>query len=83
MDRIESELLDIIRNIGNNLPKDDLDSIKELVSVGEYAVAFENFCTQLYEYDVAIKQSEKDRLNVVGIQMRLDKALWDDLLVVE
>jgi hypothetical protein len=33
------------------LPERDVDSVEELVQVREWALALENLCTQLYEYD--------------------------------
>ena len=37
-----------------DLPQDDIERAEELVYVGEWAVALENLCTQLYEYDVDV-----------------------------
>jgi predicted HAD superfamily phosphohydrolase len=79
--KIESELQELVLIYEKRLPVNDVDSIKELVGVGEYAVAFENFCTQLYEYDVAVAQSDRSRLEIIGKEMRLEDSLWTDLEV--
>ena len=76
---IASELQELVSIYENFLPKSDVDSIKELVSVNEYAVAFENFCTQLFEYDVVVSQADKHRFEVLGTEMRVDPSLWLDL----
>ncbi|WP_245457603.1 MafI family immunity protein [Rhizobium leguminosarum] len=49
---IENRLTELIRDFGRRLPD---EYIREYVSLAEYnecAVALENLCTQLYEYDV-------------------------------
>ncbi len=79
INKIESELQELVPLYEKYLPESDVDSIKELVSVGEYAVAFENFCTQLYEYNVAVAQSDRSRLEIIGKEMRLVSSLWTDL----
>ncbi len=78
--KIKSELVEFINIFESFLPKDDIKSIQELVDVGEYGVAFENFCTQLHEYDVEVEESIVERLASIGTEMKLNKTLWADLL---
>ncbi len=76
---IAQEINQIICELKGFLLEEDFQSIQELVSVGEYAVAFENLCTQLYEYDVLVDVNVKERLEEIGTEMSLDRSLWEDL----
>jgi hypothetical protein len=37
-----------------SLPLADLEQVEDLIQAGEQRVAFENLCTQIYEYDVRL-----------------------------
>jgi len=36
------------------LPEDDIDNVEGLIQVGEWLVAFETLCTQIYEWDISL-----------------------------
>ncbi|MCP4371709.1 MAG: MafI family immunity protein [Deltaproteobacteria bacterium] len=78
--KIKSELIDFIDKFKSFLPKDDIESIRELVDAGEYKVAFENLCTQLYEYEIKVEPATVKELDNIGTKMKLNKSLWLDLL---
>jgi hypothetical protein len=54
LDDIERQLATILDESKAWIPAEQLADMCDLVSAGESGVAFENFCTQLLEYDAVI-----------------------------
>lgn len=76
---IEARLRQVLRELGDSLPEDDVDSILSLIEAGEWGIALENLCTQLYEYDVAIPKHLLDEIALLGHKMKLDPDFWESL----
>jgi hypothetical protein len=52
--------------VETELPPDDLASILVLVEAGEWVVALEALCTQIYEYDVTLGNAQRSSLTDLG-----------------
>ena len=52
--------------VDTELPPDDLASIRVLVEAGEWVVALETMCTQIYEYDVTLRNAQRSSLTDLG-----------------
>lgn len=65
--------------VEDRLPPSDVDNVWELVEAGEPGVAFEILCTQLYEYDVAVKDTTLASLAELGTYFKFDPRLWEIL----
>jgi rRNA-processing protein FCF1 len=50
--------------------------MKELVAAGEPGVALENYCAQLFEYDVAVPTEVVAELEGLGRAMGINKKCW-------
>lgn len=61
------------------LPQRDIRSIWELIDAGEPGIAFENLCTQLYEYEVTPDEPSREVLAEIGTYFRLNADLWKRL----
>lgn len=61
------------------LPRCDLESVSELISVGEYGIALEDLCTQLYEHEIPVTGHLRHLLAEVGAAMQMDPSNWTDL----
>lgn len=61
------------------LPQADIKSIWELIDAGEPGIAFENLCTQLYEYNVTPDEPSQEALAEIGTYFGLDADLWERL----
>jgi hypothetical protein len=48
------------------LPKSDVESITVLIDAGEWRVALEALCTQIYEYDLEVNDAQRSVLNALG-----------------
>jgi hypothetical protein len=71
--------LHLIMDAANGLPLSDVEQIEGLIQVGERAVAFENLCTQIYEYDIQLPSYLQDTLISVGEQLKVDPRYWQRL----
>ena len=69
----------VLALFSDRLPPLELEDLESLAIAGESAVAFENLCVQLYEYDVALVPEELARLAQVGELMRIDPSYWQKL----
>jgi hypothetical protein len=61
------------------LAQRDVRSIWELIDAGEPGVAFENLCTQLYEYEVTPDEASWEALAEIGAYFRSNPDLWQRL----
>ena len=50
----------------DGLPDRDRDSIRVLVEAGEWTVALENLCTQIFELDIETDEATDDELHGLG-----------------
>lgn len=77
---IQAALLRAINDLAaRGLPEVDVSTAVELTGVGEPGVAFEHVCTQLYEYDIAITDSEREILKELGTAMERKPEYWERL----
>jgi hypothetical protein len=76
---IQAELLTILESSGQQLPSEQVADMKELVQAGEPGIALENFCTQLFEYDVTVPEQVRVRLQRLGEKMGVRRDYWERL----
>lgn len=69
--------LHLIMDAANDLPLRDVEQIEGLIQVGERAVAFENLCTQMYEYDIRLPSDLQDTLLSIGEQLGVVPRYWE------
>lgn len=69
--------LHLIMDAANDLPLRDVEQIEGLIQVGERAVAFENLCTQIYEYDIRLPSDLHDTLLSIGEQPGVAPRYWE------
>lgn len=79
MQAIEDKLVAIIVGFERELPAAQVAEMQELAKAGEPGIAFENLCTQLYEYDVAIDSARLEMIAEVGRFMGIDDSFWQNL----
>jgi len=76
MHEIEDQLLQIIHRYTEQLPAEQLKEMADLVQAGEPGIGFENLCTQLHEYDVAVDNGTLRQLEDIGTRMGLAPKNW-------
>jgi hypothetical protein len=64
------------------LPADDVDNVQSLIDVGEWLVAFETLCTQVYEWGISLPPrviGDLERLgHALGAPGKYAERLWQD-----
>jgi hypothetical protein len=71
--------LRLVLDAASALPPHDVQQAEGLIQVGERAVAFENLCTQLYEYDIRLPLDLRDTLVSIGKQLGVQPRYWKRL----
>jgi hypothetical protein len=61
------------------LRSEDVENVEDLIRAGEWTVAFENLCTQLYEYDVAIPPATLVKISELGRDVGASPRYWQML----
>jgi hypothetical protein len=79
LNEIEKCLLDFLVREGSPLPEGELIGMIELVRAGEPGIALENFCTQLFEYDVKVSPMVLNEIASLGIAMGINSRYWERL----
>jgi hypothetical protein len=81
MSTLERQFAALLEEMSKSLTATDLEQIRELVDVGELGVAFENFCTQLYERGGVCERGQILRIAAIGEAMRINPRYWQILKV--
>jgi hypothetical protein len=69
----------LLGELSTSLTEADIEQIRELVDAGELGVAFENFCTQLYEWDAVCSREQIDRIAYIGKAMGIKPDYWQNI----
>ncbi len=69
--------LHLVMDAARALPPSDLEQVEDLIRVGEQRVAFENLCTQIYEYDISLPLYLRGLLAEVGEQLGVAPRYWE------
>ena len=71
--------LHLVMDAANDLPLRDVEQVEGLIQVGERGVAFENLCTQIYEYDIRLPSDLRDTFASIGEQLGVAARYWERL----
>jgi hypothetical protein len=71
--------LHLIMDAASDLPLRDVEQVESLIQVGEHAVAFENLCTQIYEYEIRLPSDLRDTVVSTGEQLGVAARYWERL----
>lgn len=63
------------------LTADDISNVQSLIDVGEWLVAFETLCTQIYEWEIGLEpgvmRDLEDLGSALGARRELTDHLWE------
>jgi hypothetical protein len=76
---IEHRLGRILEQFGTGLPPEQLRDMQDLVKAGEPGVAFENYCTQMFEYGMSLPAAVVEELDRLGREMGINEEYWERL----
>ncbi len=71
--------LHLVMDAARSLPLRDLEQVEDLIQAGEQRVAFENLCTQIYEYDVGLPSYLRGLLAEAGEHLGVAPRYWERL----
>lgn len=61
------------------LTPDDISNVQSLIDVGEWLVAFETLCTQIYEWEIVVEADVIRELEALGTALGARRELTDNL----
>ncbi|KRE60035.1 MafI family immunity protein [Nostocoides sp. Soil756] len=65
------------------LTPDDINNVQSLIDVGEWLVAFETLCTQIYEWEIRLEldvvRDMEGLGTALGARRELTDHLWEDV----
>ena len=64
-----------------DFPEGEVERIRELVRVGEWAIALENLCSQLYEYEFVVSPTILGHIEELGRETGVEPRYWTRLSV--
>ena len=76
---VEIELTALADSFAGRLPDSIIEDVKEYVDFREWGVAFNLLCEQLYEFDIAISESEWEQIENIGKALKLEDYSWIEL----
>lgn len=76
---LEESIASVLDSLGG-MPF-DMQECRTLVHAGEYGVAIENLCTQLFEYDVVLSTVQKECIAAIAKRLTICDGYWRPLLV--
>ena len=79
MKALEEQFEALLEELAGSLTPTDCEQIRELVGANELGVAFENFCTQLFERDAVCSLDQKRRIESIGTAMGISADYWKNL----
>ena len=74
--QVERRLVVVLRKAAGWLPQEQLAFMESAADHGEPGVAFENFCTQIYEYDVQVPEAMVHELAELAAMMEMTLPPW-------
>lgn len=69
---VVSRLRTFLHGVADLVPNDALN-IEELIKAGEHLIAFENLCTQLYEYGVVLTSCKLQAVEQLATKLGADR----------
>jgi hypothetical protein len=76
---IENRAFVLLESLQGKLPSDEFEDIRELIAAGEWGVALENLCQQLYEHDILVDAATLERIRNLAQHMHLPPKTWQFL----
>ncbi len=77
--KIRTNLRKILDDSRSKLTDQNIEFITELIDAGEWGLALEVTCEQLYEYDMKVDPDLYELMDSTGKLMKMDSSKWDFL----
>lgn len=77
---IQRATISLIQQFRGRLDDEWLDDYQSTAEHGEWGLAFENLCEQLFEFDVSPDEQEFQTICEIGESMKIDPQRWNFLV---
>ena len=77
---VEERIAVLVGGFSGRLSVEITEECKSLAQHGEWGVALENFCVQLYEYDIIPSVDELAEIQRLATEMELNDDVWSFLV---
>jgi hypothetical protein len=81
MNTLKYRFKSILKELSPKLTKTDYEQVEELADARELGIAFENFCTQLYERDALCSPEQIHEIALIGEAMEINEKYWTIIAV--
>jgi len=83
--QIEQSLCEVLGYLKGILREPDYTNASELIDAGEYGIALDVICAQLFEFEISVPRAAYVKLEEIGQRMHIPKHTWTILqpLVIE
>lgn len=78
---LEKRLSLLTESLKPQIPERVYMQTVEVIAAGEYGVALENLCSNLFEFDVVISKDIFAEIVSIGRSMNLSQNTWKDVAV--
>lgn len=79
IDAAAGRLRAVVIELEGTLSAGDVANVWDLIEVGEWALALDTLCTQLYEFDTRLTRQVWSELAQLGLFLGVSRHLWVDL----
>tara|TARA_B100000700_G_C14802104_1_gene741100 strand:+ start:394 stop:648 length:255 start_codon:yes stop_codon:yes gene_type:complete len=79
MKELAGKINDFLGATASGLADSDIENAKSFLKHGEYGVAFELICEQLYENDALLTEEQISVAQEIAVMMELDDNSWSFL----
>lgn len=73
--RLKKEILSLLSEVPD-LPKADRDNVVMFLEGGEWGLAFDSLCHQIYENDITIAENFYERAASIASSMQIENSEW-------
>lgn len=70
------KLFELLNETTKTLPSNDVRNITEFIENGEWGLAYEILCIQLYEYDIQISRGFYEKISSLGKSIGIQSSIW-------
>lgn len=74
---VEERILSLLASLSSRVPADIIDRARAEVEYGEYGVAFESLCENVFEVDARLTRSHLREFEDLAAHLGIEDERWD------
>ena len=76
MDNLSEQMKKLLKNASYGLSESDIKNTMDFINHGEFGIAFELVCDQLFENEAPISTELLNEIQYIGTTMNFDEQTW-------